>query len=131
VVSLNSLAGKEGFAEDAEFGEQTKAIRLFVGQINDDGGISGRKINAIVTEFDPTNEAQMRALCKDWTEGSPAAFTVLDGLGDWTGDNQLCVTQEGHTPLIGAWSALPTCGGPVRTRRPCSRRWSTGGSAPT
>jgi hypothetical protein len=106
VVSLNSLAGKEGFAEDAEFGEQTKAIRLFVGQINDDGGISGRKINAIVTEFDPTNEAQMRALCKDWTEGSPAAFTVLDGLGDWTGDNQLCVTQEGHTPLIGAWSTV-------------------------
>ncbi len=30
VVSLNSLAGKEGFAQDAEFGEQTKAIQLFV-----------------------------------------------------------------------------------------------------
>src|ERR1700683_2628345 len=29
-VSLNSLAGQEGFAEDAEYGEQTKAIELFV-----------------------------------------------------------------------------------------------------
>ena len=45
LVSLNSLAGKEGFASDAEFGEQTKAILLFVKQINDSGGIHGRKIN--------------------------------------------------------------------------------------
>ena len=106
VVALNSLAGQEGFAEDAEFGEQTKAITLFVKQINDKGGIHGRKINPIITSFDPTNETEMRALCKTWTEGSPAAFAVLDGLGDWTGDDQLCITQEGHTPLIAAWSTV-------------------------
>jgi hypothetical protein len=105
-VSLSSLAGQEGFAEDAEFGEQTKAIELFVKQINDSGGINGRKINPIITTFDPTNETQMRALCKTWTEGSPAAFAVLDGLGDWTGDDQLCITQEGHTPFIGAWTTV-------------------------
>ncbi|MGA3149715.1 MAG: ABC transporter substrate-binding protein [Acidimicrobiales bacterium] len=106
LVALNSLAGQEGFAEDAEFGEQAKAINLFVNQINDGGGINGRKINAILTSFDPTNETQMRALCKTWTEGSPAAFAVLDGLGDWTGDDQLCITQEGHTPFLGAWSTV-------------------------
>jgi hypothetical protein len=106
VVSLNSLAGREGFAEDAEYGEQTKAIELFVKQINDAGGIRGRKINPIITGFDPTNESAMRALCKTWTEGSPAAFAVLDGLGAWTGDNQLCITQEGHTPFIGAWTTV-------------------------
>ena len=48
----------------------------------------------------------MRALCKTWTEGSPAAFAVLDGIGDWTGDDQLCITQEGHTPFIGAWTTV-------------------------
>ena len=48
----------------------------------------------------------MRALCKTWTEGSPAAFAVLDGLGAWTGDNQLCITQEGHTPFIGQWTTV-------------------------
>ncbi len=48
----------------------------------------------------------MRALCKDWTEGSPAAFAVIDGVGTWTGDDQLCITQEGHTPLISAWSTV-------------------------
>jgi hypothetical protein len=106
VVSLNSLAGQEGFANDAEFGEQTKAIQLFVKQINDAGGIYGRKINPIITTFDPTNESEMRALCKTWTEGSPAAFAVLDGLGDWTGDDQLCITQEGHTPFIGQWTTV-------------------------
>jgi ABC-type branched-subunit amino acid transport system substrate-binding protein len=106
VVSLNSLAGKEGFASDAEYGEQTKAIELFVNQINDAGGINGRKINPIITTFDPTNESQMRALCKTWTEGSPAAFAVLDGIGDWTGDNELCITQEGQTPFIGGWTTV-------------------------
>ena len=106
VVSLNSLAGREGFAEDAEYGEQTKAIKLFVKQVNQDGGIHGRRIDPIISGYDPTNETQMRSLCKTWTQGSPAAFAVLDGLGAWTGDNQLCVTQEGHTPLIGAWSTV-------------------------
>ena len=106
VVSLNSLAGKEGFAQDAEFGEQSKAIHFYVTQINRSGGINGRKINPIITTFDPTNEAQMRSLCKTWTEGSPAAFAVLDGIGDWEGDNELCVTQEGHTQLIGAWTTV-------------------------
>ncbi len=106
VVSLNSLAGREGFAEDAEYGEQSKAITLFVKQVNDAGGIDGRKINPIISGFDPTSETQMRSLCKTWTQGSPAAFAVLDGLGAWTGDNQLCITQEGHTPFIGAWSTV-------------------------
>lgn len=106
IVSLNSLAGREGFAEDAEFGEQAKAIKLFVGQINEAGGIHGRKINAVIVSFDPTDETEMRALCKTWTEGSPAAFAVVDGLGDWTGDNELCIAQEGQTPFIGAWTTV-------------------------
>jgi hypothetical protein len=106
VVALNSLAGQEGFAADAEFGEQTKAIDLFVAQINDSGGIDGRRIDPIIASFDPTDEADMRALCKTWTEGAPAAFAVLDGLGDWTGDNELCVAQEGSTPFIGAWTTV-------------------------
>jgi hypothetical protein len=106
VVALNSLAGQEGFAQDAEFGEQSKAIDFYVDQINQAGGINGRKINPIISTFDPTNEAEMRALCKTWTEGSPAAFAVLDGIGDWTGDDQLCVAQEGQTPFIGAWTTV-------------------------
>ncbi len=106
VVSLNSLAGQQGFAEDTEYGEQQKAIELYVNQVNEEGGINGRRINPIIANFDPASETDMRSLCKTWTEGSPAAFAVVDGLGAWTGDNQLCVTQEGHTPFIGQWSTV-------------------------
>ena len=106
IVSLSSLAGQEGFAADLEFGEQAKAIQLYVKQINDAGGINGRMINPIITTFDPLSPSSMRSLCKTWTEGSPAAFAVVDGLGDWRDDNQLCITQEGHTPLIGQWTTV-------------------------
>lgn len=106
VVSLNSIAGKEGFAEDVEYGEQIRAIKFFVGQINQHGGINGRKINAVIDTFDPTNDAQMQALCEDWTQGNPGVFAVLDGIGTWEGDNQLCVTKEGHTPLISEWTTV-------------------------
>ena len=106
VVNLQQLSSQLGFAGDVEFTEQTKAIRLFVNEINAHGGINGRKLNAIIANFDPTNEASMRALCKDWTEGSPAAFAVVDGASAWTGADQLCITQEGQTPFIGAWTTV-------------------------
>jgi hypothetical protein len=106
VVALNSLAGKLGFAEDYEYGEQTKAINLFVNQINQAGGINGRKINPMIESYDPENEAGMQALCKQWTEGSPAVFAVIDGIGAWSGDDELCITQQGHTPMIAQWTTI-------------------------
>jgi ABC-type branched-subunit amino acid transport system substrate-binding protein len=106
VVNLQALSAQLGFASDVEYTEQGKAIQLFVSHINAAGGINGRKINPIITFFDPTSESNMRALCKDWTEGSPAAFAVLDGVGAWSGDNELCVTQEGHTPFLGQWTTI-------------------------
>ena len=104
VVAINSLAAKEDFAQDKEYNEQIAAINLYVDQINKSGGINGRRINPIIAQFDPTNDAQMQALCRQWTEGSPSVFAVVDGIGTWIGDNQLCVTQQGQTPLISAWS---------------------------
>jgi Periplasmic binding protein len=106
VSNLEALASNLGFSTDAEYGEQTKAIHLFVDQINNGGGINGRKIVPTIVNFDPTDEIAMRALCKDWTEGSAPVFAVLDGVGTWSGDNQLCVTQEGHTPLISQWTTV-------------------------
>ena len=135
ISNLTALSSSLGFAGDIEYSEQTKAIDLFVDQINDHGGIHGRRIDPIIVNFDPTNEAAMRALCKQWTEGSGAVFAVLDGVGTWSGDNQLCITQEGHTPLISQWTTVTnwtqegvahTCGGPDLTTRRSSRPLSTG-----
>ncbi len=106
VSNLSSLASSFGFAGDVEYSEQSKAIKLFVKLINDDGGIHGRKIDAQIVNFDPTSETGMRALCKQWTEGGSPAFAVLDGIGTWTGDSQLCITQEGHTPLLSQWTTV-------------------------
>jgi len=106
VSNLTSLASNFGFAGDTEFGAQKAAIHTYVNAINDAGGINGRKINPLIVNFDPTNESGMRALCKQWTEGSPPVFAVLDGLGSWTGDNELCITQEGQTPFIGQWTTV-------------------------
>jgi ABC-type branched-subunit amino acid transport system substrate-binding protein len=104
LVSFSSIEGEFEIASDAEYGEQVKAIHLFVNQINGAGGINGRKIHPIIQYFDPTNEAEQRSLCKQWTQGSPPVFAVLDGLGGWAEDNQLCITQEGHTPLLSQWT---------------------------
>jgi Periplasmic binding protein len=106
VVNINSEAGQLGFAEDKEYGEQTYAIHLYVNQINAQGGINGRKINAMIVPFNPQNASEMRSLCEQWTHGNPSVFAVVDGIGTWTGDNELCITQEGHTPMIGAWSTV-------------------------
>ena len=96
IVNLNSEAGKLGFAEDAEYGEQSKAINFYVDQINNAGGIHGRKINPIIVQFDPQDEAGMQALCKDWTEGSPAAFAVVDGLGGGAGTTSSASPSRGR-----------------------------------
>ena len=104
IISFASIEGQYEIESDAEYGEQTKAINLFVNQINDGGGINGRKINAMIVPFDPTNVDEQRALCKQWTQGSPPVFAVLDGLGTFEGVNELCVTREGHTPMLSQWT---------------------------
>jgi hypothetical protein len=108
VANLDALASTYGFAGDVEYTEQAKAIHLFVNQINDGEGINGRTINPIVTPYNPANDAAMQALCEDWTQGSPGVFAVLDGVGTYTGVNQLCVTQQGHTPLLSQWTTVTT-----------------------
>jgi hypothetical protein len=104
VVAVNSLAGKLGFAEDKEYNEQTAAIHLYVDQINNSGGIDGRKINPMIEQFDPSSNANMQSLCQQWTQGDPPVFAVVDGIGTWEQDDQLCVAQQGKTPLLSAWS---------------------------
>ena len=132
VVAINSLAGQEGFAEDKEFNEQVTAINLYVNQINDRAGSTAARSTPSSPSRSRLNDANMQALCQQWTEGNPAAFAVVDGIGTWEGTIELCVTQQGQTPLISAWSTAPigrtwdrrTFGGRARMApswwRPCS-----------
>jgi hypothetical protein len=106
VANLDALASTYGFAGDVEYTEQAKAIHLFVDQINNGGGINGRTINPIITSYDPADNAEMQKLCVDWTQGNPGVFAVLDGVGTYTGVNQLCVAQQGHTPMLSQWTTV-------------------------
>ncbi len=106
VANLRALSGQLGFAGDVEYSEQVKAIQLFVHHVNATGGINGRMINPLITNFDPTNDAALHALCTQWTQGSPPVFAVLDGVGTWSGDSQLCLTRQGHTPLLSQWTTV-------------------------
>lgn len=121
VANLDALASTYGFAGDVEYTEQAKAIHLFVNQINDSGGINGRKINPMITSYNPANDANMQALCDDWTQGNPGAFAVLDGVGTYEGADQLCVTQQGHTPFLSQWTTVSTF-----TREGSPYLWWTG-----
>ena len=121
IVSLSSLAGREGFAADLEFGEQSKAIQLYVKEINDSGGINGRMINPIITTFDPLNQSAIRALCKTWTEGSPAAFAVVDG--HQLDDLGLALPLVDRSRPGGH----PQGGGGLGAERRAARRWPKGG----
>lgn len=106
VANLDALASTYGFAGDYEYSEQAKAIHLFVDQINDGGGINGRTIDPIITSYNPADNAELQKLCVDWTQGNPGVFAVLDGVGTYTGVNQLCVTEQGHTPLLSQWTTV-------------------------
>ena len=104
IISFTSIEGEFENETDAENGEQAKAIHLFVNQINDAGGIDARKINPMIVSYDPTNADEQRSLCKQWTQGNPPVFAVLDGLGTFQGVNELCITREGHTPMLSQWT---------------------------
>ncbi len=111
VANLDALASNLGFAGDIEYSEQAKAIHLFVDQINDDGGIGGRRsIPSSSTSIPRTRRTC--GLCANSGPRAAAPLLVLDGVGAWSGDNQLCITQEGHTPLISQWTTVT--GGPNR-----------------
>ena len=70
-----------------------------------EGSTAGRS-----TPSSPPSTRPTRPRCGPCARRGPRAlqpvFAVLDGLGDWTGDDQLCITQEGHTPFIGQWTTV-------------------------
>ena len=47
----------------------------------------------------------MRSKCKDWTT-SGEVFAVRRRAASGHDDNQLCITEEGHIPLISSWTTV-------------------------
>jgi ABC-type branched-subunit amino acid transport system substrate-binding protein len=103
VIDLSAAGqavGLQGLSDEKD----PQGIRTYVKEINDAGGIHGRRIRARIEKFNPLDPADMRAKCKDWTT-SGGVFAVVD-TGKWYDDNQLCITEEGHLPLVSSWTTV-------------------------
>ncbi|MCU1460892.1 MAG: hypothetical protein JWO37_967, partial [Acidimicrobiales bacterium] len=92
--------GLSGTSED----EKT-SINAFVRDVNDRGGVLGRKIDPVIVSYNPLDEADMRSKCINW-RNDPHLFAVIDINGGWHDDQQLCVTQEGKMPLLSPWTTV-------------------------
>jgi hypothetical protein len=101
-ADLGPIGAATGLDPGSE--DEPTAIMAYVNDINGRGGINGRLIDPEIVKYNPLDDAEMRADCKDWTE-SQEVFAVVDSYG-WHDDHQLCITQEGHTPLISKWTTV-------------------------
>ena len=94
VANLDALASTYGFAGDVEYTEQTKAILHFVDQINNSGGSTAARSIRSSPPTTPPTMPRCRRSASSGPQGSPGVFAVRDGVGTFTGNDQLCVTQQ-------------------------------------
>lgn len=84
---------------------QEDAIRAFVNDINAHGGILGRSIDPLVVPYNTLNTNDMVAKCEKWAKDDKV-FAVVDGVGAWHSEHQLCLTQQNKTPLLSGWTTV-------------------------
>lgn len=98
VIDYDSIAEHVDF----ERGDQLETLRVFVDYINKNGGILGRKIEAFPKVYPPIpgRSPDPLTLCTAWTEDD-GVFAVLGVFIDFSGQGQLCLTEEHNTVHIG------------------------------
>jgi hypothetical protein len=101
---------------------QELAIKAYVNYVNANGGIGGRKIDPMIVEFNPLNDADMRAKCIKWADDDKV-FAVVDSEA-WHSGHQLCLTEEKNTPLITSYTTVTEW-----TKRGAPYLWWTGPTA--
>jgi hypothetical protein len=116
-TQTGKITGTVAKTENAE-----NAIKAYVNYFNSTGGIGGRKIDPLITEFNPLNDGDMRAKCIKWADDDKV-FAVVDSEG-WHSGHQLCLTQEKQTPLVTSFTTVNEW-----TRRGAPYLWWTGPSS--
>ena len=86
-----------GVAVGVDPEQQQAAWNAYVAQVNESGGVNGRKIQPVFRQFDVTSNDSQRAACLALTKDSKV-FAVLDIA--LTTANALCVSDENETPLV-------------------------------
>ncbi len=78
---------------------QDKIYGDFIKDVNDNGGIAGRKIVPVYHSFCPIGSAAAVSLCTKFTEDDKV-FAVLGNFVDFSGDAQTCLAKQHNTPLM-------------------------------
>ncbi len=84
---------------DEERPQQQAAYQAFVDDINEHGGISGRKIVPVYKKICPLAQTDGLAACTSFSDDSNV-FAVIGEFGQITPDIPLCVTKQHHRPLV-------------------------------
>jgi hypothetical protein len=74
-------------------------IEALVEGTNAEGGINGRQIELVQRPFQPIGDEESETSCRELTQDEQV-FAVL---GNYLGENPLCVTEANSTPYIGLW----------------------------
>ncbi len=94
-IDLETLA-KSGIVR-IDHGPYEDIITALVDDVNARGGVDGRKLELVTAKFSPIGNEEQLAACTKLTEDDQV-FAVLGGL---LNDNNLCITQQHGTALVG------------------------------
>jgi ABC-type branched-subunit amino acid transport system substrate-binding protein len=78
---------------------QQAGYQAFVDEINEHGGINGRKIVPVYKSVCPLAETDGMAACTSFADDAKV-FAVVGEFGQITPDIPLCITKQHHLPLV-------------------------------
>jgi hypothetical protein len=84
---------------DSIYVNQPQAYNAYINDINQKGGINGRKIRPVYKFICPLQPAGAVSACTSLTDDSKV-FAVIGSMYDPTGDAQLCIAKQHKTVLI-------------------------------
>ncbi len=79
--------------------DQQRTYQIFIDDINNKGGINGRKIVPVFKTYCPIGNAGELAACTSLTEDHHV-FAAIGVFYDPSGDAQLCFAKEHHTVVV-------------------------------
>jgi ABC-type branched-subunit amino acid transport system substrate-binding protein len=84
---------------DFNRGDQEKTYKVFIDDLNANGGINGRKVEPVYRDFCPVGNSQALSTCTSFTEDDKV-FAVVGVFIDQSGDAQLCIAKNHSTVEI-------------------------------
>jgi hypothetical protein len=96
------LVNYECIADFIDFarGDQEGVYQALIDDINANGGVLGRTIEPVYSEYCPIGSTEALASCVELTEDEEV-FAVIGVFIDFSGDAQLCLTRDHETIHIG------------------------------